>query len=552
MIRKHLSTLSAAALLAAACSPSTSENVSEPTVGVVPPAATVDYTSYTLPELAALLDAGEITSEALVTAYLTRIEAIDENGPAINAILSLNPDALEQAREIDARRAAGDFIGALAGVPVLLKDNIDTADNIPTTAGSLALAENYAAMDAPLVAGLRSQGAIILGKTNLSEWANFRSNSSLSGWSGVGGHTRNPHVLDRQTCGSSAGSGAAMAAMLAAGTVGTETNGSIICPSQGNGIVGFKPTVGLVSQAGIVPISSSQDTAGPMTRTVEGAAMMLSAMAMGDTVHNYADMLSDTSLEGTRIGVLRYSVSDQPGLAEAFDAALAVLEAEGAELVEIDAFESQVENFGQKAFTVLIHEFKTTLNEYLAGTPDTVQTRTLSDLIAFNEAHSEEELAIFGQDLFTMADATNGIEDEVYVDASADVLRATRELGIDFLLAEYNVDVLVSPSGPIMPVAVPTEPDVWPSWSGAGGLAAVAGYPHLTVPMGTVGRVPVGLSFMGTAGQDADILSYGYDYEQASLMRATPAFLEHSDAPTPDRGASGDDETSSDEPVTEE
>ncbi|HBH91123.1 amidase [Ponticaulis sp.] len=534
MIRKHLTALSAAAILAAACGTDTTPAADE-TTPETPPVMT-DYTALTLPELAEALEAGNVTSEMLVTAYLQRIDAVDENGPAINAVLSLNPDAIEQARAIDARRAAGEEVGILAGVPVLLKDNIDTADNIPTTAGSLALAQNYAEADAPLVEGLRGAGAIILGKTNLSEWANFRSNGSLSGWSGVGGHTRNPHVLDRQTCGSSAGSGAAMAAMLAAGTVGTETNGSIICPSQGNGVVGFKPTVGLVSQAGIVPISSSQDTAGPMTRTVEGAAMMLTAMATGEGATDYVSALSDTSLEGVRIGVLRYSVSDQPGMADTFNAALEVLEAQGAELVEIDAFESQIENFGQKAFTVLVHEFKTTLNEYLEGTPEAVESRTLTDLIAFNEVNAETELSIFGQDLFTIADATNGIEDEAYVTASADVLRGTRELGIDLLMSDYGVDVLVSPSGPIMPVAIPTEPDVWPSWSGAGGLAAVAGYPHLTVPMGTIGDVPVGISFMGTAGQDAQILSFGYDYEQASMMRADPQFLESSDAPTPDRG----------------
>lgn len=532
MLRKHLSALSAAALLLAACGSETAEPVVEETAEV-----SVDWTKSTLPELVAYLEAGEVTSEALVMAYLQRIDAVDESGPTINSILSLNPDAIEQARAIDARRAAGENVGLLQGVPVLLKDNIDTADRIPTTAGSLALVENYASEDAPLAAALREHGAVILGKTNLSEWANFRSNGSLSGWSGVGGHTLNPHVLDRQTCGSSAGSGAATAAMLAAGSVGTETNGSIICPSNANGIVGFKPTVGLVSQAGIVPISSSQDTAGPMTRTVTGAAMMLTAMATGEGATDFTTGLSDTALEGRRIGVMRFTVSDQPGVAEAFDAALEVLAAEGAVLVEIPDFEQQVENFGESAFLVLLHEFKTTLNEYLEGTPETVEARTMAELIAFNEAHAEEELAIFGQDLFVEAEATNGIEDPAYAEAVAIAQSATREFGIDLMLSQYDVDVLVSPSGPIVPVAVPTEPDVWPSWSGGGGFAAIAGYPHLTVPMGAVEGVPLGLSFIGTAGQDADILALGYDYEQASQMRVDPTFMAHSSAPTPDRDA---------------
>ncbi|MAI89187.1 amidase [Ponticaulis sp.] len=532
MLRKHLSALSAAALLLAACGSETAEPVVEETAEV-----SVDWTKSTLPELVAYLEAGEVTSEALVMAYLQRIEAVDESGPTINSILSLNPDAIEQARAIDARRAAGENVGLLQGVPVLLKDNIDTADRIPTTAGSLALVENYASEDAPLAAALREHGAVILGKTNLSEWANFRSNGSLSGWSGVGGHTLNPHVLDRQTCGSSAGSGAATAAMLAAGSVGTETNGSIICPSNANGIVGFKPTVGLVSQAGIVPISSSQDTAGPMTRTVTGAAMMLTAMATGEGATDFTTGLFDTALEGRRIGVMRFTVSDQPGVAEAFDAALEVLAAEGAVLVEIPDFEQQVENFGESAFLVLLHEFKITLNEYLEGTPETVEARTMAELIAFNEAHAEEELAIFGQDLFVEAEATNGIEDPAYAEAVAIAQSATREFGIDLMLSQYDVDVLVSPSGPIVPVAVPTEPDVWPSWSGGGGFAAIAGYPHLTVPMGAVEGVPLGLSFIGTAGQDADILALGYDYEQASQMRVDPTFMAHSSAPTPDRDA---------------
>ncbi|MAK60150.1 MAG: amidase [Ponticaulis sp.] len=484
-----------------------------------------ELTRAPIPDIIAALEAGEITSEELAIAYTARV-AHGEKAVGLNAIIRLNPDLKAQAAEIDARRAAGEDVGLLAGLPILIKDNIETADNMPTTAGSLALKDNFAVADAPLVAKLRENGALILGKANLSEWANFRSNRSQSGWSGVLGRTRNAYDLDRQACGSSSGSAVGTAAAMAAGAVGTETNGSIICPSQGNGIVGFKPTLGVVAQDGVVPIAFSQDTAGPMTRSVEGAAMMLTAMATNGAGIDYTATLSDTALEGKRIGVLRFSVSEQPGLAERFDAALAMLEAQGAELVEIEAFDLQVEDYGRKSMSVLVHEFKTTIDAYLAATPDTVTTRSLADLIAFNEENAPRELPIFGQDIFELSEATNGVDDPTYQQALADVKRGTGELGIDALLADHDVDVLVSPSGPIMPVVDENGPDNWPQWSGAGYLAAVAGYPHLTVPMGQVDRVPIGLSFMSTAGKDGEVLAFGYDYEQASQMRVPPSYIE--------------------------
>lgn len=300
-------------------------------------------TANTLPELADLLASGETTSVAITQAYLDRIEAVDRNGPRLQSVLSLNPDALAQAEASDARRAAGETLGSLDGLPILLKDNIESLDPVATTAGSFALENNVTERDSPLVAGLRAQGAVILGKTNLSQWANFRSEDSVSGWSAVGGQVRNPHMLDRSPCGSSSGSGAAIAASLAAGAVGTETNGSIICPSNVNGIVGFKPTVGVVSQEFIVPISSTQDTAGPMTKTVRGAALMMDAIAT-DGSSGYADALDAGSLEGLRVGVLRFA-QGSADVQSVFNAGLAAMEAAGAELVEIEEFNLDAENY---------------------------------------------------------------------------------------------------------------------------------------------------------------------------------------------------------------
>ncbi len=491
---------------------------------------TADYSPHgfltmSLPEIADALAAGDVTSEQLVQDYLDRIARIDRNGPTLQSVLAVNPNALDDARASDARREAGETLGALDGVPVLLKDNIESLDPMATTAGALALKDNITGRDSPLVAGLRAQGAIILGKTNLSQWANFRSENSISGWSALGGQVRNPHMLDRSPCGSSSGTGSAVAASLAAGGVGTETNGSIICPSNVNGIVGFKPTVGLVSQQYIVPISSSQDTAGPMTKTVRGAAMMLSAMADGEPKADFAAALDATALEGARIGVMRFSVGENPDINALFDAALAELEKAGAELVEIDAFAPAAENFWGRSYDVLKYEFKATLNDYLADTPAAVTARTLDELIAFNETHADQELVLFDQSIFTASAAMGGLDDPDYLAARDAVQTATRENGIDRLILEYEVDVLVSPSGPITSRVDPVNGDVWPDWSGGGYLAAIAGYPHLSVPMGTVHGVPLGLSFIGAKDQDAAVLSYGYAYEQRTKLRAEPRYL---------------------------
>ena len=480
------------------------------------------YASRTLPELSDELASMKLTSEHLTQIYLDRIEKIDRAGPTLQSVLSLNPDAMAQAKASDERRRNGEALGPLDGIPILFKDNIETLDPIATTAGAYALKDNLTGRDSPLVAGLRAQGAVILGKTNLSQWANFRSNESVSGWSALGGQVRNPHMLDRSPCGSSSGSGAAVAASLTAGAVGTETNGSIICPSNVNGIVGFKPTVGLVSQQYIVPISESQDTAGPMTKTVRGAAMMLDAMDNQDV--DYVAALDSSALQGKRVGVMRFSEGSNDDIIMRFNAGVKAMEQAGAVLVEIENFTRDVENYGQKSFDVLLYEFKAGMDAYLADTPPTVTTRSLEELIAFNE-NEPRETAIFDQDIFDLAQSKGSLSDAAYRNAKVDIQRGTGADGIDKLMADFNVDMLVSPSGPVASRIDPVNGDVWPAWAGAGSYAAVAGYPHITVPMGDVHGVPIGFSIMAAKGQDADVLSYGYAFEQAGGRRVEPKYL---------------------------
>jgi amidase len=459
-------------------------------------------------------------------AALKRIKALN---PRVNAVIAVDPTALDQARALDRIRRAR---GPLFGMPVLIKDNIDSLGPLPTTAGSLALAGNVTNRDAPLVARLRQAGAVIVGKTNLSEWANIRSNNSISGWSAVGGQTRNPHALNRNPCGSSSGSGSAVAAGMVPAAIGTETDGSITCPAAINGIVGFKPTVGLVSRTHVVPISHSQDTAGPMTRTVRDSALVLSAIAGSDPAdpataeadryrRDFAAGLAADSLRGKRLGVMRFASGF--GTDPAFEAALQVLRAQGATLVEIKEFKGRGE-IGQNEHKVLLTELKADLNAYLATTPASVRTRTLADIIAFNAAHADTELALFGQETFEEAQAMKGLDDPDYRKARETSLRLAGAEGIDKLLRDNNVIALI---GPTMPPSWPIDAVNGDQISGGGGgsLAAVAGYPHLTVPMGQVKGLPVGLSFIGPKWSDQLILSLGYAYEQASLKRVEPRFL---------------------------
>ena len=504
-------------LVLAACMPQDSQKPAEQDYSA---SATLEMT---LPELSAKLESGTLSSEALTQMYLDRIAALDRSGPGLQSFISINPDAMELAKQSDARRARGKALGPLDGIAIALKDNIETADNMPTTAGALALEDNVTGRDSPLAAGLREEGAIIIGKTNLSQWANFRSNNSLSGWSAIGGQVRNPHMLDRNPCGSSSGTGAAIAASLASGGVGTETNGSIICPSNVNGVVGFKPTVGLVSQDYIVPISVSQDTAGPMTKSVKGAAMMLSAMSGG--ADDFAARLDKNSLSGVRVGVMNFSRNDNADINARFDAAIKTLEDRGAVTMPIDEFEFSAEGFWGHALSVLEYEFKDGLDRYLSATPASVKTRSLAQVIAFNKDNADVEMALFDQGLLESSDAKGALSEQDYKDALVIVQKAVREDGIDRLLADHNVSVLVGPSGPLSPRIDPVNGDVWPEWAGAGYLAAVAGYPSLTVPMGDIHGVPIGVSFMGAKDTDAQILSFGYAYEQASRLRVSPKFL---------------------------
>lgn len=467
------------------------------------------------------------SAEARTRAALDRIAELN---PRLNAVIAVDPTALDQARALD----SGAERGPLFGMPMLIKDNIETLGPLPTTAGSLALADNVTDRDAPLVARLRRADAVIVGKANLSEWANIRSSDSISGWSAIGGQTRNPHALNRNPCGSSSGSAVAVAAGMVPAAIGTETDGSITCPAAINGIVGFKPTVGLVSRTHVVPISHSQDTPGPMTLTVRDAALVMNAIAGSDPAdpataeadarrEDYAARLSPDALRGVRLGVLRFSAGF--GTDAVFEEALAVLRAQGAELVEIAEFPAQArQEMGRAELTVLLNELKHDMNVYLATLPSQVRTRTLEQVIEFNRDHAAQEMPLFGQDLFERAQASGGLDD-AWRTARETSLRIAGPEGIDRLLREHDVVALVAPTRPAAWPIDAVHGDVSPGGGVAGSLAAVAGYPHLTVPMGQIRGLPVGISFIGPKWSDGLILSLGYAYEQASQRRIEPRFL---------------------------
>lgn len=483
--------------------------------------------SLTVAELRTHMDAGELTSVELVRAYLARIESLDRNGPMLRAIIAVNPDAEKQAAELDRELKERGARSPLHGIPVVIKDNIETADRMPTTAGSLALAENYATSDAPIVARLRDAGAVILAKANLSEWANFRSPHSISGWSAVGGLVKNPHVLDRSACGSSSGTAVSVAAFLAPAGVGTETDGSITCPASMNGVVGFKPTLGLLSQQGIVPIAHSQDTAGPMARSVTDVAILLAAMieparcgeGRGDCAPvDYMKALSATALQGKRIGVWRFRAGTNPQVAVVYEQALSVLRDAGATLIDIDT--PDVRQVSAAEFTVLLTEFKAGLNDYLTNTPTAVKTRTLEQLIEFNKK-SPAELSLFGQEFFERAQDTKGVDDPAYRMALEDSKRLART-AIDRILADNQLDFIVAPTNGLSWRIDTINGD---NFTGSfSTLPAVSGYPHLTVPMGDVRGLPVGLSFIGPANLDALLLGAGYAYERRARVKLQPQF----------------------------
>lgn len=468
------------------------------------------------------------TAEEATKAYLAQIKARND---VLHAVIALNPHALADARALDAERKAGKVRGPLHGLPMLLKDNIESADDTATTAGSLALKDNVTNRDAPLVKGLTDAGVVILGKANLSEWANIRSSHSISGWSAIGGTVRNPYVLDRSACGSSSGSGAAVAAGLAWAAIGTETDGSITCPAAINGLVGLKPTVGLVSRTHIVPISHSQDTAGPMTTTVKDAAEILTAIAGSDPADvatkdadahktDYAKGLSKDALKGITLAVARFYTGYSPKTDAVFEQALADLKAQGATLVEVKAFDEGP--IGKAEGVVLYTELKVDLAAYLASTdPKKVPSRTLADLIAFNKM-TPHEFEWFGQESFEKAEGTKGYADPEYVKAAADAKRMAGPEGIDKILKDTGAIAIVAPTtGPAWTID-PLNGDNYGGSSTT--LPAVAGYPHLTVPMGDVTGLPVGLSFIGPAWSEKLLLNLGYAYEQATMKRKAPTF----------------------------
>lgn len=488
----------------------------------------------TLAQLAQELAAGALTSRALVEHYLQRIARVDKSGPTLNSVLELNPDALAVADSLDAERRTTGPRGPLHGIPLLLKDNIDTADRISTTAGSLALAGSIAAEDAFLVKKLRAAGAIVLGKTNLSEWANFRSTRSTSGWSSRGGQTRNPYALDRNPSGSSSGSAVAVAANLCAAAIGTETDGSIISPSAVCGIVGLKPTLGLISRSGIIPIAHSQDTAGPMARTVQDAAILLGLLAGEDprdpataecashAHRDYTQFLDRDGLRGARIGVVRKFFGFHPEADRINECCLETLKHAGAVLVDPVAFEPSQE-FGQAEFTVLLYEFKSDLNKYLAGLGPGARVHSLAEIIAFNEQHRKQVMPYFGQELMLQAQEKGPLSDPAYLEALEKSRKLARTEGIDALLLKHGLDALVAPS------AGPAGLTDWVcgdrDLGGCTSPAAVAGYPHITVPAGYVLGLPIGLSFVGGSFQEPTLLKLAYAFEQANRSRRPPQFL---------------------------
>jgi amidase len=473
----------------------------------------------TVADLEKRMTAGSLTAHALTRAYLDRIAAIDKRGPALNSVIEINPDALSIAAALDTERKTKGARGPLHGIPILIKDNIDTADRMMTTAGSLALLGSIAAHDSVVAQRLRAAGAVILGKTNLSEWANFRSSHSTSGWSGRGGLTRNPYALDRNACGSSSGSGAALSANLCALAIGTETDGSIVCPSSTNGVVGIKPTLGLIPATGIIPIAHSQDTAGPMARTVADAAILLGALTGAD----YTKSLDPNGLHGARIGVARdkfFGFSEETD--RLIEAAIAEMKRQGAEIAD-PADIPTAGKFDDSESVVLSYEFKNDLNLYLGALGPKAPVHSLADVIAFNESHREQEMPYFGQDLMIKAQARGPLSSQDYLDALEKDHRLSRTEGIDAVMSKFHLDALVAPTaGPAWCTDLITG-DHDPG--GSSTPAAVAGYPNINVPAGYAFGLPVGISFFGAANSEALLIKLAYAFEQATKHRRPPKFL---------------------------
>jgi amidase len=487
----------------------------------------------TILQLQENLQTGRYSSEKLVSLYLARIEQIDKNGPKLNSVIEINPDALEIAKRLDLERKSGKIRSPLHGIPVLIKDNIDTADKMATSAGSMALAGSHALQDAFIVNRLREAGAVILGKTNLSEWANFRSGRSSSGWSGRGGQTINPYILDRNPCGSSSGSGVAVSANLCVAAIGTETDGSVVCPSSVNGIVGIKPTLGMWSRSGIIPIAHSQDTAGPMTRTVSDAAVLLglltgvddrdeaSKAGAGKVLQDYTRYLDKDGLQGARIGIARNLSGFHDKVDRLMEEAIQLMRDKGAEIID-PADIVTIQEIGKYEFEVLLYEFKSDLNRYLSGLPDSVPYRSLQDLIDFNEANPDKEMPWFGQDIFISAQAKGPLTDKAYQSALAHMKKAAGAEGIDATMRKYHLDAIIAPTGS------PAWNTDWAngdhSVGGSSSPAACAGYPAITVPAGFVFGLPVGITFMGGAWSEPALIRLAFAFEQATKHRKMPEF----------------------------
>ncbi len=493
---------------------------------------TFDVEEKTVSELQEAMKNGQISSKELTQKYIARIKELDGK---LNSVVEINPDAISIAENLDKERKNGKIRSPLHGIPVLIKDNIDTADKMKTTAGSLAL------MDAPtpkndafIVAQLRKAGAVILGKTNLSEWANFRSENSSSGWSGRGGQTHNPYILDRSPCGSSSGSGVAIAANLAAVAVGTETDGSVVCPSSINGIVGIKPTLGLVSRSGIIPIAHSQDTAGPMTRTVSDAATLLTAMIGIDKTDSitsqaatkgekdYTRFLQKDGLKGTRIGVARQYFGRNAKLDEILEANLKVLKENGAELIDVNF--PTLREFGDAEYEVLLYEFKADLNKYLQNRGG--KYKTLKDLIEFNEQNKDKEMPYFGQEIFIKAEAKADLEDRAYRLALLQSKVLTQDKGIDAIMNKDKLDAIIAPSNSQAWMIDLISGDCGSGYISSSSIAAVSGYPNITVPAGFLNEMPIGISFFGRAFSEGILIKCAYSFEQATKARRKPKFLE--------------------------
>jgi amidase len=489
---------------------------------------------WSIADLQNAMEKGEYSAKQIAELYIRRIEQIDREGPSLRSILEVNPDALKIAESLDQEQKEIGPRGPLHGIPVVLKDNIDTADRLTTTAGSFALEGSIPARDSFVAKLLRSAGAVILGKANLSEWANFRSRHSTSGWSARGGQCRNPYVLDRNPCGSSSGSAVAVSAQLCAVSIGTETDGSIVCPANANGVVGLKPTVGLVSRSGIIPISHSQDTAGPITRTVADAAVLLEVLRGVDPLdpatqvggaqdsHDYAAQLDPKGLKGARIGIARQFFGFHPEVDRLMEDAIAEMKSSGAEVIDSADIPSRGK-FGDTEYKVMLFEFKANLNVYLGGLGSDAPVKSLEEIIAFNEAHPELELPYFGQDIFLEAQAKGPLSSQEYLGALARNHRLSRTEGIDLVMEKYRLDAIAAPTGG--PAWKTDLVNGDPSSGGSSSCAAVAGYPNISVPVGFIRDLPVGISFFGRAWSEPTLIKLAYSFEQATRVRTKPRFL---------------------------